>query len=70
MSKPSMVCLQCGHRSLQWLGRCPDCSAWDSFAQEVPSASGNLKRPPARGGTTLLIGAVDPEPRQRIGTGL
>ncbi|MBI4188200.1 MAG: DNA repair protein RadA [Chloroflexi bacterium] len=27
------VCQQCGKESLQWLGRCPDCQAWNSFAE-------------------------------------
>ncbi|MGQ0679608.1 MAG: DNA repair protein RadA [Actinomycetota bacterium] len=31
MSKVALTCRQCGHRSLQWLGRCPQCEAWESF---------------------------------------
>lgn len=69
MSKNAMVCLQCGHRSLQWLGRCPDCSAWDSFAEEPPAVVRGT-RAPAKAGATVSIGAVDPEPHQRVATGL
>lgn len=29
------VCQNCGHASLQWLGRCPECGSWDSFVEEV-----------------------------------
>jgi DNA repair protein RadA/Sms len=29
------VCQQCGCESPKWLGRCPDCSAWNSFSEEV-----------------------------------
>jgi len=64
-----MVCLQCGHRALQWLGRCPDCSAWDSFAELPPLVAKDPRRS-ARDGVTTLIGAVDPEPCERITTGL
>ena len=28
------VCGQCGFASRKWLGRCPDCGAWDSLAEE------------------------------------
>ncbi|MBD5655449.1 MAG: DNA repair protein RadA [Candidatus Eremiobacteraeota bacterium] len=30
-------CSACGHESLRWLGRCPGCEAWNTFA-EAPSA--------------------------------
>jgi len=29
-------CSACGHESLRWLGRCPGCEAWNTFA-EAPS---------------------------------
>ncbi|MBW2086825.1 MAG: DNA repair protein RadA, partial [Deltaproteobacteria bacterium] len=29
------VCSNCGHRSPKWLGRCPDCQAWDSMEEEI-----------------------------------
>jgi DNA repair protein RadA/Sms len=30
-------CSECGSQSPKWLGRCPDCNAWNSFAQEEGS---------------------------------
>ncbi|HSW58650.1 MAG TPA: DNA repair protein RadA, partial [Dehalococcoidales bacterium] len=27
------VCQQCGKESLKWLGRCPECQAWNSFLE-------------------------------------
>jgi DNA repair protein RadA/Sms len=34
-------CTECGSQSPKWLGRCPDCNAWNSYAQEdvAPAAS-------------------------------
>jgi len=29
--KTSYVCRECGCTSIKWLGKCPDCSSWDSF---------------------------------------
>jgi DNA repair protein RadA/Sms len=32
--KTQFVCQSCGYRSPKWLGRCPDCSTWNSLAEE------------------------------------
>ncbi|HEX3583643.1 MAG TPA: DNA repair protein RadA [Thermoanaerobaculia bacterium] len=39
MAKKAVVfsCSECGSQSPKWLGRCPDCNAWNSFAQEEGS---------------------------------
>jgi len=39
MAKPrsAFFCSACGHESLRWLGRCPGCDAWNTFA-EAPAA--------------------------------
>lgn len=29
------VCQKCGYVSVKWLGKCPECGAWDSFVEEV-----------------------------------
>jgi len=29
------VCNGCGYKSAKWLGKCPLCSGWETFAQEV-----------------------------------
>jgi DNA repair protein RadA/Sms len=35
MAKDLLICSHCGHRSLQWLGRCPECGAWESFVRSA-----------------------------------
>jgi len=32
--KTNFVCQNCGHRSLRWLGKCPQCEAWNTFVEE------------------------------------
>ena len=32
--KTVFVCRECGKSSPKWLGRCPDCSSWNSFDEE------------------------------------
>lgn len=29
------VCQKCGYVSVKWLGKCPECGAWDSLVEEV-----------------------------------
>lgn len=36
--KKIYVCESCDYRSLQWLGRCPECQAWNSFQEDVVSS--------------------------------
>jgi len=42
------VCQECGHQIPKWMGKCPECMAWNSFAEEAsrhqPKASRNAKR--------------------------
>jgi DNA repair protein RadA/Sms len=39
-------CSNCGYQSPKWLGRCPDCSSWNSFSEEdyAPVSSGSKER--------------------------
>jgi DNA repair protein RadA/Sms len=40
MPKPPhtvFVCQECGSQAPKWLGRCPDCGAWNSLVEERPS---------------------------------
>ncbi|MFH1016721.1 MAG: DNA repair protein RadA [Pseudomonadota bacterium] len=34
------ICQSCTYQSPKWLGRCPDCSAWNSFIEEVIQEGG------------------------------
>lgn len=29
------ICQACAHESPKWMGRCPECEAWDTFVEEV-----------------------------------
>lgn len=33
--KKKFVCQNCGYESIQWLGKCPSCSAWNSLVEEL-----------------------------------
>jgi DNA repair protein RadA/Sms len=34
-TKTKFICSECGYESLRWLGRCPECEAWNSFSEEL-----------------------------------
>ena len=60
------VCQACGFNSTKWLGRCPECGAWDSLVeQRAPTAN---SRPLPTSGGRALGGAV-PVPIRSADTG-
>jgi DNA repair protein RadA/Sms len=49
------VCQNCGYESIKWLGKCPDCSSWNSLTEEIQVA-----RPPASAGRPLGVEGAAP----------
>jgi DNA repair protein RadA/Sms len=62
MAATVLVCEKCGHRLLQWAGRCPRCGAWDSVTEEAGYTSSVL--PP------VAIEEVDLSARRRLTSGM
>ena len=42
------VCQECGYSSPQWLGRCPNCGAWDTFIEEIVNIGASRRLAPIR----------------------
>ena len=39
------ICTNCGHESIRWLGKCPTCSEWNTFSEElVETKKGGRKK--------------------------
>ncbi len=36
------VCQSCGFKTAKWMGRCPTCDQWDSFAEEIETSTKSL----------------------------
>jgi DNA repair protein RadA/Sms len=71
--KTVFACQECGAQSPKWLGRCPDCGAWNSFVEErapeaAPPAAGRYAAP-AGGGAKLYADIVSSS-AARITTGI
>lgn len=69
--KTLFVCQQCGHQVGKWLGRCPECGAWNSLAEEVvpvgPGVPEGLVPPRRSQPQPLTRLKTAPEPRQATG---
>ena len=45
--KTTFVCQECGYASPKWMGKCPNCGAWNSFVEEKSSPSKQKKTIPS-----------------------
>ncbi|MCH7479979.1 MAG: DNA repair protein RadA, partial [Chloroflexi bacterium] len=67
------VCQGCGHRAPKWLGKCPECEAWNSLAEERVKGTGSNRKP--RGAVTdsvpvQAITDVEALTQSRLSTGI
>ena len=46
-TKTVYFCTNCGNETLQWMGKCPACGAWNTLAEhvEAPSKPGKKSVP-------------------------
>jgi DNA repair protein RadA/Sms len=58
-------CSECGNQSPKWLGRCPDCNAWNSYGEEelAPVLT-------TSGAVPVAISGIDGDTTERITTGI
>ena len=74
--KVVFVCQECGAQSQKWLGRCPDCGAWNSLIEERPventaaAATGHRYAGAATGSTARLYADVELPTAPRLSTGI
>ena len=43
-------CIECGHQSTQWLGKCPDCSQWNTLVEESKFSTKTVTQDRSDGG--------------------
>jgi DNA repair protein RadA/Sms len=67
-TKTVYICQSCGHHSLRWVGKCPDCGTWNSMIEERVT-----KHKKAYAKQTIAptpLGEVDIQDEDRVKTGL
>jgi DNA repair protein RadA/Sms len=63
------VCQSCGHQTLKWMGRCPECGQWNSFIEECPEPE-NRSRLSSNMGRPQIINSISIDPEHRLKTGI
>jgi len=66
--KTVYICQSCGHRSLRWIGKCPDCGAWNSMVEERVTKHRGTQSAQKTSSTPLR--EVDVSDEDRITTGI
>ncbi len=75
-SKVVFVCQECGAQSQKWLGRCPDCGAWNSLIEERPvenasaGAAGHRYAGGSPGSVARLYADIEQATTARLSTGI
>ncbi|NIM98393.1 MAG: DNA repair protein RadA [candidate division Zixibacteria bacterium] len=66
--KTVYICQSCGHKSLRWIGKCPDCGEWNSMVEERITQQ---RRPrSAQKASSVPLREVDLAEEDRIATGI
>ncbi|MGB2713734.1 MAG: DNA repair protein RadA [Vicinamibacterales bacterium] len=74
-TKTVFACQECGAQSSKWLGRCPDCGAWNSLVEERPlpeSAGPSAEKRYSLAATAgpQLYANIDTVVAERLSTGI
>ena len=70
MAKKAVIysCTECGAQATKWLGRCPDCNAWNSYAQEDAPAGAAHPQALSSGAAPMPIGDIGTDRAPRVST--
>ncbi|MES0336203.1 MAG: DNA repair protein RadA [Candidatus Magnetobacterium sp. LHC-1] len=69
--KTVFQCQSCGRQSLKWVGKCPDCGAWNSFVEERQGKSEKSRTSrPSLKSTPTSIADIELADEERISTGI
>ncbi len=60
------ACVECGNQATKWIGRCPECHAWNSYAEEESQSSAAVKTSSAAIGIAEIDGDEAPRVSTRI----
>src|SRR5687768_14620536 len=69
-AKRIFTCQSCGHQTAKWLGKCPDCDAWNSYVEEavVTPRKGRAVSNPQPATLPLPLTAVRRDEDERLRT--
>lgn len=68
--RSSYVCQQCGYMSPSWLGKCPNCDAWNSFVETASEVQVKSDKVKARSVTPKKLSDVKHIEKNRLKSGI
>ena len=68
--KTLFTCQKCGYQSAKWLGRCPDCEAWNSLVEEIQVKQAHLSGDIGTGLSPVPITEIGGEVEKRTSCGI
>lgn len=63
-------CQECGYRSLKWLGRCPECGAWNTFVEEKEKREKRNQKTSYEKAKVQKLSEIFLKPQKRLKTDL
>lgn len=69
-SKVVYVCSECGFESAKWIGKCPGCGGWNTFAEDVVTVSKTSKKVAQAYASPVKLSTVDTTNDPRIVCGI
>ena len=68
--RSAFFCQNCGHQSPKWLGKCPQCGEWNTFAEEIINNDNNVSSSfkSKRANKPVLVSDIDYSQEERIVT--
>ena len=64
------TCQNCGHQAAKWLGKCPDCAAWNSLVEEMVARKESSRERLTSGQGPLPFGDITGGAEERTVTGI
>ena len=72
------VCSTCGYESPRWMGKCPECGAWNTLEEQISTSpseglkerKGNNKQRPGTGAKPMRLSDIPQELVNRVSTGI
>lgn len=74
-AKTSFVCSSCAYETARWLGKCPECGAWNTLTEQLAVSAPEqsikpLKQRPGTGAKAYRLDEISEETAERATTGI
>ncbi|MFA4874768.1 MAG: DNA repair protein RadA [bacterium] len=72
MAKPRTIfsCQNCGAQSPRWIGRCPECGQWNTYAEEIEAVEARRDTAPGSTSTVIALSEIKADEGRHIPTGI